>query len=119
MVVLCRLIELETLDIWKILIVLVEKNTGVNLVRIKLLNTLHILLEVVIHIWSGDIEITIAQYYEYLIIVSKLAKQLSVFRMVQTVHVWVIPYLLTAQCRVTMRFERNPVYGVLCQEITT
>ena len=100
--VLCRLVHTETLDVWKVLVVLVEENTSINLVRVELLYTLDVLLEMVIYVRSRYIEIAVTQYYEYLVIIRELSKQLSVLCVVETVYIRVIPYLLTAKCRVAM-----------------
>ena len=93
---LLRGIHLEALDIGIALIVSIIEDGGPGLVGIVLLDAQDILLVVVVQVEVRQVVVAVLQDDENLVVIEELTQQTSVFVVVQTVYVGVVPHLATA-----------------------
>ena len=72
----------------------------------------------VVQVEVAQIVVAVLQYNQYLVIVEELAQQLSVFVVVQSVHIRVEPNLTSAQCRVAVALQSDTVNSIFCKQVT-
>ena len=116
--ILRSLVEAETLDVRKILIILVVEHAGIDLVRVEFLNALDVCLKVIIHIWRGHIEVSVLQYDEYLVAIAEVSQQISLSVMIETVDIRVIPHFLSAESGASMTLQTDAMERIFGDDIT-
>ena len=71
----------------------------------------------VVQIEVCEVALAVLQHNEDLVIVEELTQQPSVLVVVQTVDVWIIPNLASAECRVSVTLQADAMHGELRQQI--
>ena len=72
----------------------------------------------VVQVEVAQIVVAVLQDNQYLVVVEELAQHLSVFVVVQTVHVGVEPNLAAAQSRVSVTLQTDAVNSVFGEQVT-
>ena len=72
----------------------------------------------VVKVKCCEIEITIVEYHQYLVFIKELSQQLSVFIVVQAIHIRVIPHLTASESRVAMTLQTDTMNWEFCQKIS-
>ena len=71
----------------------------------------------VVQIEVREVALTVLQHNEDLVVVEELTQQSSVFVVIQTVDVWIIPHLSSAECRMSVTLQADTMYRELRQQI--
>ena len=110
--------HLETLQVWITLIVSIEDNCCPRLVSIKLLYVENVVFVMVGGIEVSGVEFSILKYYENTILIRELSEIATMVFIVDTVNIWVEPYLTSTQCRMSVALERDTMDTLFGQQIT-
>ena len=88
-----------------------------NLIRLVLLNAQDVVLVVVRHVEVREVELTVFQNHQNLIIIMELSEELSVLIVVQAVDIRIEPDLSAAECRTPMTLQRDAMHGIFRQQV--
>ena len=78
----------------------------------------YIVLIVVVRIEVGEVEVTVGQYHEDVLVVVELSEVVTVFLVVYTVDIRIEPHLPSTQRRVPVTLQSYAVDGFLRQQVT-
>ena len=95
----------ESLQVRITLIVGIEDDSCPRLISIKLLYAENIIFVMVGCVKVGNIELSVLKYHKDAVLIRELSKVTTMVFVVDTVDIWVEPYLSSTQCRVSVALE--------------
>ena len=88
-----------------------------HLFGLEFLDAQDVVLEMVVRVERGDVEIAVVEYHEHLVVVGKFAEKASVLVEIQSLYVGVEPHLPPAECGVAMTLQADAMHGVAREQI--
>ena len=111
-------LHLEAFQIGAHAVVGILDDGSPGLVGLPLLDAEDVLLEVVVGIRRGDVEVAVVEHHEQAVVVLELSERRAVRVIVEAVDVSVPPYFASAQRGVSVALEGYLVYGHACQDVS-
>ena len=71
----------------------------------------------IVDIEIREVALAILKYNEDLVFIEELTEKLTMFVVIQTIYIWVVPYFSSTEGGVTMTLQTDAMYGELCQEV--